>query len=309
MIVTTKIFNKNIPYSLRSTTEAKSSTLFSLNMDTDHVYNSVYSTAITGSYQPRYISLPATTGMSYQSITNYNISDAIDSISVYQNNKRFSTYNSAVNYNFSISELEKFIDILHGKIYHKYNDNTILPEASAKSIDSNATQRDAYILDILTNIYDPAYCTDLIQMATIGREITPRTYSSYVETIDSSFVLDPYPAIKVLYAPNNLDMYMVVKNIPLYKMRRSITSKNIDGTANYIYVYPEYLIKDSSGNINKDFINSIDMIKLSYDTSGTNIKYYVGNSDYFNCKTTISNTDNTVSDINIINHLDDNIKN
>lgn len=79
--------------------------------------------------------------------------------------------------------------------------------------------------------------------------------------------IEPYSHISVQNTSANLEAYLWIRGIPI-RMNEYITSKNSDGTVNYIVEYPDYLLNDYSENYKS--VDYIELINL-----GSSAKIYM----------------------------------
>jgi len=98
------------------------------------------------------------------------------------------------------------------------------------------------------NLFDPSYAKT---MYFVGRE-TSISFTNNRWYSNDSQILSGY--IKAENAPSTLRLRLVFRGVPV-DMRRAQTSLNSDGTFNYIFTYPQYLIN------NDESIESIQYIE------------------------------------------------
>jgi len=123
------------------------------------------------------------------------------------------------------------------------------------------------------NLFDPDYALNMfytgrttnVNSRLVTVSASERTLRS---TPDNSFDISGY--IKVENADTAIIMEMYVRDVPLL-MRKTETSVNSDGTINYIFTYPQYII-----NTNES-ARSIQYIRIL--NPGSNAQFYLG-SDY-----------------------------
>jgi hypothetical protein len=115
------------------------------------------------------------------------------------------------------------------------------------------------------NMFDPEYAT---LMYKFGR-------ATEVSLIDGKLDSTNVPIsgyIKVEDANENITLNLVLRGIPL-PMRKTLTSLNTDGTKNYFFTYPQYLID------NIELVESIQYIEVN--SSGINAKFFYGSTYTF----------------------------
>jgi hypothetical protein len=123
------------------------------------------------------------------------------------------------------------------------------------------------------NLFDPDYALDMFYIGTTtnvnSRLVTvsanERTLRS---TPDNTFDISGY--IKVENASTSITMEMYIRGIPIL-MRKTQTSVNSDGTRNYIFTYPQYIINTNESARSIQYINILN--------SGANAQFFLG-SDY-----------------------------
>jgi len=135
------------------------------------------------------------------------------------------------------------------------------------------TQKLANLEFLRLNLFDPDYALDMFytgrttnvnsQLVTVSAN--ERTLRS---TPDNTFDISGY--IKVENANSLITMEMYIRDIPIL-MRKTQTSVNSDGTRNYIFTYPQYIINTNESARSIQYISILN--------SGANAQFYLG-SDY-----------------------------
>ena len=180
-----------------------------------------------------------------------------------------------------LNEAEHFNDI-HIEFNERSRDNTYtyLPHIPLteleKDIERSKTlaEFDKKYQAILfyQKLIDPGYYTK--GLYTIGNDEVAKI------TENGRTFIEPYSHLSVQNTSDGLEAYLWIRGVPI-RMHEYITSKNSDGTVNYIVEYPDYLLKDYYENY-----KSVDYIEL--DGLGTSAVIYMCenydtkiNSDYF----------------------------
>jgi hypothetical protein len=116
------------------------------------------------------------------------------------------------------------------------------------------------------NLFDPSYAVSMYNVGR-GTDITSNLASGKFTSVDGGFTISGY--LKVEHASTAISMNVVVRGVPIM-MRRTLTSSNSDGTANYIFTYPQYAIDT------EDSVNSVQHIEVSGQGSSANLKFFKG---------------------------------
>lgn len=115
------------------------------------------------------------------------------------------------------------------------------------------------------NLFDPEYAKT---MYFVGRDVSISFTNNRWYSTESQ-ILSGY--IKAESAPSTLRLRLIFRGIPV-DMRRTETSVNTDGTKNYIFTYPQYLVN------NDESIESIQYIERS---GGGSESYFIGTNNGF----------------------------
>jgi len=118
---------------------------------------------------------------------------------------------------------------------------------------------------LVSNLYDTPYATN---MHMIGRD-TKISLEDTNDRLDTSITISGY--IKVENANANIILNYILRGIPL-PMRKTLTSTNSNGTKNYIFTYPQYILK------NIDLIQAIQYIEVLVPDLA---KFYYGHTYSF----------------------------
>jgi hypothetical protein len=113
------------------------------------------------------------------------------------------------------------------------------------------------------NFFDPGYA---IKMFNLGRatEVSPDTNNRLYSTDQ----LNVSGYIKVEDASPSIQLDLIIRGVPV-RMRKTETSDNFNGTKNYVFTYPQYLINTAESVRSIQYVDVIgrgDNAKIFYGT-------------------------------------------